>query len=114
MPSILYRSNRMQGGGYTGGYGGDSVGYTAGGRGDGIRNRYDQRRQGGGDYEKFRQAVQNADDEFFERMQEEARQRGIPDEEIQTGMKMINQMRQGGMGGRTRSFRMEKGGKYYG
>lgn len=110
--SSLYERNRMQSG-YRGGYGGDSIGYTAGNRGDGMRGRYEQRR--GNDYEMFRQAIQQADDEFFQRMQEEARQRGIQEEEIQTGMQMIQQMRQGGNGGvGRRNFRMEKGGNYYG
>lgn len=113
MGSSLYNRARMQGGGgYTGGYGGDSIGYTAGNRGDGMRGRFEQRR--GNDYDMFRQAIQEADDSFFQRMQEEARRIGVKEEEIQTGMQMIQQMRQGGNGGRSRNFRMEKGGKYYG
>lgn len=110
MVSSLYKmGNRMQGGGY----GGDSIGYTANGRGDGMRGRFEQRR--GNDYEMFRQAIQEADDGFFQRMQEEARRIGVKEEEIQTGMQMIQQMRQGGNGGGSRrNFRMERGGKYYG
>ena len=101
MTSSLYKTNRMQGG-----YGGNSIGYNRNGRG------YENRR--GEDYDTFRQAIQNANDEFFERMQEEARQRGIREEDIRQGMQMIQGMRQGGNGGRSRNFRMEKGGKYYG
>ncbi len=103
MTSSLYnRGNRMQGG-----YGGNSIGYNRNGRG------YENRR--GEDYETFRQAIQNADEEFFERMQEEARQRGIREDEIRQGMQMIQRMRQGGNGGGGRqNFRMERGGKYYG
>ncbi|MBQ1182416.1 MAG: hypothetical protein IIX53_01975 [Phascolarctobacterium sp.] len=101
MTSSLYKANRMQGG-----YGGNSIGYNRNGRG------YENRR--GEDYDTFRQAIQNADNEFFERMQEEARQRGIREEDIRQGMQMIQGMRQGGNGGRSRNFRMEKGGKYYG
>lgn len=110
--SSLYERNRMQGG-YGGSYGGDSIGYTAGNRDSGMRGRYEQRR--GNDYEMFRQAIRQADDDFFQRMQEEARQRGIKEEEIQTGMQMIQRMRQGGNGGGgRRNFRMERGGNYYG
>lgn len=65
------------------------------------------------DYDTFRQAIQTADDEFFSRMQEEARQHGIREDDIQQGMQMIQQMRQGG-GGIRRNFRIDKGGKYYG
>lgn len=112
MGSSLYERNRMQGG-YRGDYGGDGIGYTAGNRGNGMRERYDQRR--GNNYEMFRQAIQEADDDFFQRMQEEARRRGIKEEEIQTGMQMIQQMRQGGNGGGgRRNFRFAKGGNYYG
>lgn len=99
MTSTLYKGSRMQGG-----YGSNSIGYNRNGRG------YENRQ----DYDTFRQAIQNADDEFFERMQEEARQRGIREEDIRQGMQMIQGMRQGGNGGRSRNFRMEKGGKYYG
>lgn len=64
------------------------------------------------DYDAFRQAIQDADDEFFSRMQEEARQRGIREEDIQQGMQMIHQMRGGGI---RRNFRIDKGGsKNYG
>lgn len=109
--SLYSKVNRMQGG--YGNYNGDGIGYTANGRGDGVRNRYEQRRQGG-DYEQFKQALMNVDDSFLERMQEEARQRGMREDEIRQGMNMIQQMRQGGNGGGRRSFRVEKGGKYYG
>lgn len=102
MTSSLYKGNRMQGG-----YGGNSIGYNRYGRG------YENRQ--GEEYEAFRQAIQNADEEFFERMQEEARQRGIREDQIRQGMQMIQRMRQGGNGGGGRqNFRMERGGKYYG
>lgn len=109
MTSSLYRPNNwMQGGG--GNYGGDSIGFNR--DNGGIYNRFEQRRNGG-DYEQFKQALMNADDRFFERMQEEARQRGLREDEIRQGMNMIQQIRKGG-GENRGNFRMERGGKYYG
>lgn len=114
MASKLYGTNRMTQGNYSGN-GNYSGGGTYNSRRIGFRGNGGGFRQGA-DFEQFKQALAGADDSFFQRMQEEARQRGLREEEIQTGMKMIQQIRQqgGSVGGSQRSFQFAKGGNYYG